>query len=374
MSNNCQTCIVNPLLATQQNDSNAAVSLGFYGAVYFYPSNDTNNQSAAGVSNYFTANGKKVLVSSFNMNAHQEMILQKPIDTNYFSSSFHTSNLSVGGSINMPVLFDSSDPTPASMLQMLWLAAIERDYTSGSTNTNLLANQFDILAKYNYTTYSTFYSCLINTLSLKIQQQSPLQLSLDMIGKDRAASTTPLLQPPSDSVNSTRNKRIANWSDCNIDLCFNGQSLNGCSVRAINLNVNNGIQPIYSLNGNVTAVALASTQRLVSGQLKLNGRNDYLSKLSYNNILGLNKALSGNFNNCHITGGIGLIINSCGIQSSQLKIGIPYLIFQIEQMDLNPQGIVESTIKYRSISGQTFSTQGYSGNCPFTVDKNFIAV
>ena len=243
---------------------------GYYGAIKIDdPTTDWDGSP-------LTENQKFIKAANIGLTPKQSIDPITTLDGRFDNTVYKVGPLEIEGNVSFPAVH--SGIANGGMIRYLWNAAMVRDITTGRLRYNP-----DIFVKYAADTNTFKYErCGINTFGMSIAQQDVLNIDMGLIGSSRLKDTETKLRPSY----GTRNERAVTWNDCLVGIRLGDSSLTNASVasayiREFKIDINNGTQRYYSLNGQLSPVDIAPTKREIGGTIQTLGRVENLSDYAY---------------------------------------------------------------------------------------------
>ncbi|MFA5598989.1 MAG: phage tail tube protein [Phenylobacterium sp.] len=244
----------------------------------------------------------------------------------------------IEGGLSFPAVHDQA----TGVISSIWNMAVQRDADGRISND-------DINVKYATGVSYKYTDCIINTLEMSVTQQATLDVTLNVMGKDRITGDT------TEPSYSYRNTRAITWNDIIFGISSSSLNVAGSETRQFSININNDADRYYTFNRLLAPQDLAPRKREITGTMEIMGRN-----------LGLANLALTNQNRCHEDGVIrfgyelGGLTSATGCAGSWV-VEIPGCVFEIETLNLT-NNLFVTTVNYHALPGITFGSEGRSTN------------
>ena len=275
-----------------------------------------------------------VRATTADINLSQEITKPDVVDSRYDRTVYQLGPKIIEGTLEFPAVYDIG--TGTNIVDVLYrLAATRLD--SG------LLNEFDLDVKYAASGTSPnvsefqYLGNIINTWKFSVSAEDVINISCDIIGKERNPITIPTLD-----ASYMQNTRVATWNDARVEIVGGRISnpIGGEFVRSFEANINNNAERFYTLNTQLFPQAIAPTKRDVTGQVVLMGRHEDLAGLAVSNELYCSETTNIRFG--FQTSGSG---SSC---EASFGVQLPNTVFEIETMALS-NDLFETTVQWHSL-------------------------
>jgi len=255
--------------------------------------------------------------------------------------------LEVGGSVSFPGVYELYTGTTKSPVAILWDWAIQRS-TSGEI---IPANKQDITIKYVDGLAFKYTESVIDSYEFNIAAEDVLNITVNVIGKDRKQNTEPALDHDLPDY-LQKNTRIITWNDVSVNIGGPGVSVESNEIRSFTATVANNVQRIYTLNDSMAPQLVLPTKRDIDGSFTLLGRNSDLGLRSYGYD---NASKVGNEIRCTADNTICFGFNSSfgGSSTCDSSWNVKFencVVFEIEEMAIT-NDFFETTVNWHALPG-----------------------
>lgn len=259
-----------------------------------------------------------------------------------------------------PTISDINNATTSTLMNNLWLWATQR-----SSMGRIFYDKARIFIRYANHACALYDRAMVNRMSVSVTEQQPINVTMGVIGLSRSMATDPVNDPQYFIKDFLSPARVLTWNDVTVNGfrgCSSGQPLfYSNQVRDFNFEINNNIERYYTLNGDLFPTDLNARKREVTGSLKLLGRNYELATLAESNQERFTEKNSIDFQIY-----IGNSTYDPGTSTFQARTGVPIfdktftsVVFQIEEMSLNPNDVFETTVNWRAYANDQFSYEAF---------------
>lgn len=255
-------------------------SMGFVGSVTF--------ANIALVSPAPAFNGNvTVRATSADIKAAQEITMPNVIDGRLDRSVYQLGARTVQGNVAFPLVHEGSGVasgrncgTTVNHGSLFWALASQRDQFG-----RLQYDSMQVRIRYTDDTAFIYPNCLINSITMSVQQEGTVDMSMDVIG---GANSSDSVRENASDIGSDLDylspARIVTWNDFVIRLFGDdGVNVPGDYIRNFEVTLNNNAERFYTLNNRLAPQDIAGKKREISGRLTLMGRHPNLSEMAYNN-------------------------------------------------------------------------------------------
>lgn len=255
-------------------------SMGFVGSVTF--------ANIALVSPATPFNGNvTVRATSADIRANQEITFPNVVDGRIDRSVYQLGARTVQGNISFPLLHEGSTVTSGKTCgttinhgALFWALVSQRDQFG-----RLQYDSMQVRIRYTDDTAFVYPNCLINSMTMKVQQEGPVDMSMDVMG---GANSTDNVRENASDIGSDLDylapARVVTWNDFVIKLFGDsGVVVPGDYIRNFEVTINNNAERFYTMNNRLAPQDIAAKKREINGKLVLMGRHPNLSELAYNN-------------------------------------------------------------------------------------------
>jgi len=285
---------------------------------------------------FVNIDGNIVRATSADISLTQDITKPDVVDGRIDRTVYQLGPQEVGGTVAFPAIYDNEGGV--TTVANMWEKVCKRT-ESGTLLSFPITVKYAQTGTYNSSSF-TYDNCVVNSMQLSVTQSDVMNISMDVIGLTRTATSIPL--PPGSSI-ATDNSRVVTWADARIEINAGSQrpiglggQVGGQFVRSFEVNVNNNVERYYTLNKALFAQAVAPTKRDVTGNVVFIGRLDGLGELARTNEL---YAYEDTFINFGFTPALG---------SSEFIRQIPNVVFQIEEMSIT-NNLFETTMNWHSL-------------------------
>ena len=275
-----------------------------------------------------------VRATTADINLSQEITKPDVVDSRYDRTVYQLGPKIIEGTLAFPAVYDIG--TGTNIVDVLFrLAATRLD--SG------LLNEFDLDIKYaasntvpNVAEFA-YLGNIINTWQFSVSAEDVINISCDVIGRERISKTVPTLDDT-----YMQNTRVATWNDARVEVVGGriANPIGGQYVRSFEANINNNAERFYTLNTQLFPQSIAPTKRDITGNLVLMGRHEDIAGLAVDNELYCSETTNVRFG--FQTSGSGA---SC---EASFGVELPNTVFEIEEMSLS-NDLFETTINWHSL-------------------------
>jgi hypothetical protein len=305
-----------------------------------------------------------VRVTSCNITAKQEVTPEEVIDGRMDRILYSIKGRSVDGSMEFPLVHDGDLSSRGdaqfscrglaggqgiSIAQSMWQMAAVRDPQGR------LAYEFDTVIRYNSSVAYKYPSCLLKKVGLTVTQGDLVKMTAEVEGRGRQGNPTEgwIMREEvdaSDVIGGDPKEqfpdlkapvRAVTFNDFRLGVFYRtGGSVDipGEYIRSFNVNLDNNVERIYTLNGSLAPIDVVAKKRTVEGEMTLMGFADQAFRDAvYNN---------QNFTSSNNKIQFGYSFGS----SSSVYFGTSLhgVIFQIESVDVK-NDLVETRIPFKAM-------------------------
>lgn len=304
----------------------------------------------------------RVRASNFGVQMKQEQTFPPLIDGIVDVSAYQLGMKTVEGDIAFPLIHEGtavgSLPTTkasgtgcgqalSSFAGYLWQVATERNEYARMSNT------LDIGVVYPDNSQKGYPGTLINSMSWKVTQGGPVDVSVSVIGgtdddhNTRIENGLGTLDGYEGAPNYLSPARIVTWNDFSLAIYSEGavQIKDGTGIREFSAEVKNNVERYATLNGLLVPQDIAAKKREITGSIKLLGRNSWLN---YWGVTNETRFTSDE----HIAFGYKI-----GANNFYWATALHGVIFKIEEMTIAPGEVFETTVGYQA-----------TGDCAYDYD------
>jgi len=227
-----------------------------------------------------------VRATSADIRADQEISYPDVVDGRIDRTLYQLGARIVEGNISFPLVHEGSSVvqpkncgTSINHGQLFWGLASQRDQFGRLQNDSMR-----VRIRYTDDTAFIYPNCLVNTLSMSVVQEGPVEMSMDLIG---GANSTDDVRIPDDTT-SERDflapARVVTWNDFAIRIwADDAVNISGDWIRNFEVSLNNNADRFYTLNNRLAPQDIAARKRTIEGRLVFMGRNKNISELAYGN-------------------------------------------------------------------------------------------
>jgi len=324
----------------------SSAKLGFVGWVRFGPS-------------YF------VRATSADIGVTQAIDKPDIVDGKIDKSGYVLGPVEVGGGVSFPGVYELYTGTTDSPVAILWDWAIQRSVTGELVP----ANKKDIMIKYVDGLAFKYTQCVIDSYEFNIAAEDTLNITVNVIGKDRRQDTEPALDHNLPDY-LQKNTRIITWNDVNVHIGGAGVSVQSNEIRSFAVTVANNAQRIYTLNSSLAPELVLPTKRDITGTFTLLGRNSDLGLRAYGFE---NSARTGNEIRCTADNTIcfGYDASFGGSTTCQSSWNVMFeqcVVFEVEEMGIT-NSFFETTVNWHALPGIRYVDGGNIESENFVVES-----
>lgn len=322
--------------------------------------------------NYGTAPGGTIPIyrfraNNFGLQVKQEITFPPLIDGMVDRSAYQLAAQLVDGDVGFPLVHEGSalgqvgddstlcgNATDTSLVQELWKFAAERDVDGR------MANSLDIAAVYPDSTAFLYPKCYVNTATFSVTEQGPVDVKFNVIGGSegvgrKALTSTDGFQADTGTAYPAflSPARIVTWNDFVIAFWQMDETaytftkvLDGEGLRQFDCTINNNIDRFYTFNGKLAPQDVAAKKRMINGNIKILGRNEWLNNFAIGD--NVNPGTSGNESRftSHEYISFGYRLGAAG--GIYWATALHGVVFKPEEMSLSPDAIFETTVGYEA--------------------------
>ena len=289
---------------------------------------------ASGVGGSTSYSNQIVRATTADINLSQEITKPDVIDSRYDRTVYQLGPKIIEGTLAFPAVYDIG--TGSNIVDTLYRLAVARKDTG-------LLNEFAMEVKYaaSGTTPNRaefeYLSNIINTWQFSVAAEDVINISVDVIGRERNPITLATLP-----ASEMQNTRIATWNDARVEITGGriSNAIGGQYIRSFEANINNNAETFYTLNTQLFPQSIAPTKRDVTGNVVVMGRHEDLAELGQNNELYCSESTLIRFG--FQTSGSG---SSC---EATFGVELPNNVFEIETMELT-NDLFETTVNWHSL-------------------------
>lgn len=225
-------------------------------------------------------------VENFGLKATQQIEGVNDVDGTVANGRFVLQPLVIEGDMSFKFdIFSTGSGSGGAgyrVARQLLIDAYERNSATG--NLKALSSNRKVIARYHSGYAYEYGGVLVNSLKMSVTAGQPVDFSATL----KAASRTRFNETPSsiisvesDSVNRLPAPvRVANYNDISITLEDNGSDASGSNpagglnsdnykVRDFNVNIDNQLEDIYTLGGDLRPYDIVAKKRKITGSFKL---------------------------------------------------------------------------------------------------------
>jgi hypothetical protein len=315
---------------------NPYAQMGYVGSLQLESSSNTN---------------VAVRVTSSDVKTTQEITYPEVIDGKIDTTLYQLGPKVTGGSIAFPLVHEgkalSSLITDTNCISTAdTLAATIWAYGAQRNNVGRLANQLTAHVRYSDNTAFDYPGCYINTMTFSVTSGELVNVTAELFGGSGSGATDESRQPWTGDNNPTllSPARIVTWNDALVEVYDDSGNdmLTGAGLREFTVTLNNGLERVYTLNGQLSAFDIVAKKREISGTLKVLGRSQTLASYAYGNETRFTS-------NSAIAFGYTLGGNTTAAYWANAFYGV---IFNIEEMAMTT-GVFETTHNWRALGDCT---------------------
>lgn len=319
-------------------------------------------------------------VTSCNVMMKQPVNAEEVIDGAMDRVVYSMGKREVNGDIAFPLVHDGSvsgdtggtygcSAPNQSLAQNLWTIATARD-TVGR-----LGYEFNVDVRYNSGAAFTYQSCVCSKLGLKVTQGGKVEVTMSVVGRGgsppagggepvmRAHRGTTLNNP----VAGKGPVRVVTFNDFRIGVHYRTGSsitIGGEYIRDFSVDIDNDVEVIHTLNGNLSPQDVVAKKRKIEGNLKFMG----FPNLDFTENVKEQQKFTSSQNSISFGYGFG------SSQTAYWGTSLQGVIFNIEDVSVN-NGLVETGVKFMAMGRCTNAYEateiGSSGGTPRTQASGF---
>lgn len=290
-----------------------------------------------------TGGNIRVRATSADIRASQDITYPDVVDGKIDRTLYQLGPRIVEGNVSFPLVHegiqninsgrDCDQLTNKTLGATFWEMAVRRDPFGR------LINQFDAQVRYTDDTAFLYPACIVNSMTLSVQQSDVVNMSMDVIGG--ANSDDDVRQPsPNVEPDFLSPARVVTWNDFLIRVYGDEgelEQIRGDWLRNFEVTVNNNAERFFTLNNKLAPQDITAKKREITGSLTLMGRNPGLSELAYNNQDRFTSTARMAFG--YSLGGAGAIAFTTALHG---------VVFQIEEIAITNE-LVETTVQYAAL-------------------------
>ena len=288
-----------------------------------------------------TGGNVRVRATSADIKASQDITFPDVVDGKIDRTLYQLGPRIVEGNVSFPLVHegnitsarDCDQLTNQTLGAALWEMAVKRD------SFGRLVNQFDSQIRYTDDTSFLYPACIVNSMTLSVQQSDVVTMSMDVIGG--ANSSDDVRQPsPNVEPDFLSPARVVTWNDFLIRVFGDEgelEQIRGEWLRNFEVTINNNAERFFTLNNKLAPQDITAKKREISGSMTLMGRNPGLSELAYNNQDRFTTTARMAF---------GYSLGSSG--SVAFTTALHGVIFRIEEIAITNE-LVETTVQYEAL-------------------------